>query len=94
MERVERTPRERLKDGRKFFFSNNKKRTVIYKGDKRVLGNRICSMCMGRLSKVMSNGKGVCTVDHYALDMGLYTVLMCKDSRICNKNLEKQKEVN
>lgn len=83
-----KTSRERIKEARRFFFKNNQKRNIIYKGDKRVLGNRLCSLCSERLTKVMSNGKGVCVLDHYVMDMEIYTVYFCKDSRICNRNTE------
>ena len=89
---MEESQREELREKRRYFFNNHKKRTLIYKGDKRILGNRLCSLCGEQLSKTMSNGKGVCVRDHHVMDMHLYKAYFCRDSKICTKNLKKRGE--
>lgn len=72
---------------RKYFFNNYKSRTFIRKGDERVKGNRLCSICTEPLSLVQRNGKGICTRDHYHFKVSsLFTVNMCKDYRVCKRN--------
>lgn len=86
--------RQEVKEARAYFLKNNVGRTEIRKGDKRVLGNRICSLCREPLSRTLPNGKGVSLRDHLDMDMAFYHMYMCKDSRICNSNTGGGESIN
>lgn len=91
--------KEEVKERRKYYLTNSEKKTKIYKGDKRVHGDRLCAICHTPLSTlILSTGKTVATKDHHSCYFSsMLTVNICMDSRVCqrvHRRLRKEKEEN
>lgn len=82
-----------IKKRRRYFLTKAKKITKIRKGDKRVLGSRLCSLCGSPLSTVLlSTGDSVATKHHYDCQFSeLFYVHICMDIRSCYAEMERKR---
>lgn len=76
-----------VRERRNYFMTEATSRTKIYSGDKRVQGNRLCSVCHTQLSTtILATGRSEATRDHHRCYFSpLVTANLCMDSRVCQK---------
>lgn len=86
--------KEEVRERRRYFLTKAESRTKIYRGDKRVQGNRLCAICHTRLSTtILATGKSEATRDHHRCYFSpLVEVSLCMDSRVCQKVHKKLRE--
>lgn len=88
---------EEVRERRAYFLNEAESKTKIYRGDKRVQGNRLCAVCHTKLSTtILATGKSEATRDHHRCYFSpLVSVSLCMDSRVCqrvHKNLREEDE--
>jgi len=83
--------KEDIKKRRGYFLNKAEKVTKIKKGDKRVHGSRICTICGASLSNVVTTTGGtIATKNHFHCHFSeLFYVDICMDSRSCYSNIKK-----
>lgn len=86
--------KKEVKESRHYLLTQANKVTKIRKGDKRVHGSRVCSLCGRPLSKViLSTGKTQASVNHYHCHFNeLLAVDICMDIRSCYSRVDKEED--
>lgn len=84
---MEPLEQEEVRNRRHYFLTESKSRNKIYRGDKRVHGDRICAICHTSLSTmILATGETMATRDHHRCYFSsLVAVSICLDSRVCQK---------
>lgn len=85
---------EEVRERRKYFLTKAHTKTVIKKGDKRVLGERLCAICVTPLSvTALSTQQSMAVRDHYHCYFSeLMQFDICKDSTNCQRVHKKHRE--
>lgn len=78
---------DEVRERRSYFLTNAESRTKIYRGDRRIQGNRLCSVCHTKLStNILATGRSEATRDHHRCYFSpLFSANLCMDSRRCQK---------
>lgn len=65
--------------------------TVIHKGDKRVLADKFCSVCMRQLTKWDPVTKETSALfDYYNIKVGKFEIQLCHNIANCKNQLNKE----
>lgn len=65
--------------------------TVIHKGDKRVLADKFCSVCMRQLTKWDPVTKETSALfDYYNIKVGKFEIQLCHNIANCKNQLKKE----
>lgn len=84
-----------IRDIRKELLTKNKDEpkviTVIHKGDKRVLADKFCSVCMRQLTKWDPVTKETSALfDYYNIKVGKFEIQLCHNINNCKNQLNKE----
>ena len=84
-----------IRDIRKELLTKNKDEpkviTVIHKGDKRVLADKFCSVCMRQLTKWDPVTKETSALfDYYNIKVGKFEIQLCYHIANCKNQLNKE----
>lgn len=84
-----------IRDIRKELLTKNKDEpkviTVIHKGDKRVLADKFCSVCMRQLTKWDPVTKETSALfDYYNIKVGKFEIQLCHNIANCKNQLNKE----
>ena len=84
-----------IRDIRKELLTKNKEEpkviTVIHKGDKRVLADKFCSVCMRQLTKWDPVTKETSALfDYYNIKVGNFEIQLCYHIANCKNKLNKE----
>lgn len=79
---------EEVREARGYFLRRAVKKTEINKGDRRVNGNRFCSVCGVQLSTIEpTKGKSIAIRNHINCKINdMFSVNICKSSTLCQRN--------
>ena len=84
-----------IRETRKELLTKNKDEpkviTVIHKGDKRVLPDKFCSVCMRQLTKWDPVTKETSALfDYYNIKVGKFEIQLCHNIANCKNKLSKE----
>lgn len=85
--RINPLTQKEIRKRRAYFLNKAEVRSKIYRGDRRVQGNRLCAICHTKLSTIiLATGKSEATRDHHRCYFSpLVSINLCIDSRVCQR---------